>query len=129
METRGIHRHHILAARILISLVFIISGFIKVSNFSGTVGYIASIGLPFATLMTIVAIVFELGGGLMLIVGWKTKRAAYALIVFTIIATFLVHNILIDSSQMTSFLKNLAIIGGLVLLSESGPGSYSLSRK
>ncbi len=121
--------NHIFVARVLVSIIFIIAGVGKITDFSGTVGFLGSIGLPFATFLTVVAIVFELGGGLMLLVGWKTKLATYALIVFTVIATLLAHLNLSDQLQMTMFLKNLAIIGGLVLLSESGPGSFSLSKR
>lgn len=121
--------NHIFIARVFLSLIFIVGGFGFLTNFSGTVGMIESFGLPFAALLAIIGIVLKLGGGLMLLLGWKVKEASYALILFTVVATLLAHLNFSDQNQMTQFLKNLAIVGGLVLMSKAGPGAFSLDKK
>lgn len=109
--------------RLFLSLLFIVGGFGFLTNFSGTTGFV-TVGLTpwglggLAVIATIVAIVLKLGGGLMLLFNFHTRWAAWMLIVFTVLATLLYH---MDWSgadgqmQMTNFLKNLAIIGGLLL--------------
>jgi len=77
-----------LVGRTLIALIFVLSGLAKVTGFDGTVGYIASKGLPLPQLAAIGAIIVELGGGLLLIFGWKARWAATAMLVFTAIAAF-----------------------------------------
>jgi uncharacterized membrane protein len=72
-----------LAGRILIAAIFVFAGLGKVTGFEGTVGYIASKGLPLPQLAAIGAILVELGGGIMLVLGWKTRWAAAALFLFT----------------------------------------------
>ena len=119
----------IFIARIFLSLIFIIGGFGFLINFSGTVSMVESFGFPFATLLTIIGIVLKLGGGLMLLLGWKVKEASYALILFTVVATLLAHINFSDQVQMTQFLKNLAIIGGLILIANYGPGRFSIDKK
>lgn len=91
-------------------------------NFDGTVGFIGSMtNESLATILTILAIVFKLGGGVMLLVNWRTALAVEMLIVFTILATILGHtdfsgDAMQDQMQTTQILKNLAIIGGLLLM-------------
>ncbi len=122
-----------LAGRILLALIFFMSGFGKLTGFAGTAGYIASTGLPFSELLTVGAIVLELGGGLALIVGWKTRWAALALVVFTVPATLLFHNfwaVPADQAmnQNIHFMKNLSIIGGLLVVWAFGAGRLSIDR-
>ena len=81
-----------LLARILLAGIFILSGWSKIAGFEGTAGYIASKGLPMSQVLAALAIVVELGGGLLLLVGWKARWAALAIAVFTLLAAFLFHN-------------------------------------
>ena len=120
-------------ARILMSVMFLLSGISKVTGFGGTVGYIASVGLPMPTALAAAAAAVELLGSLALIIGWKTRWAALALAVFTVAATVFFHNFwaIPVSEQMTQqifFMKNLAVIGGLLLLASAGPGAWSVDR-
>src|SRR5436190_14867140 len=81
-----------LVGRLLLAAIFITSGFGKITGFEGTVGYIASKGLPLPQLGAIIAIVVELGGGILLAIGYKARWAALALAVFTLAAGILFHN-------------------------------------
>ncbi len=119
----GISRH---VPRILLALLFVVGGFGFLTNFAGTTKYIAMGLTPWglagiATLATIVAIVLKLGGGLMLMFNYRTSHAAWMLIAFTLGATVMFHMNWGGEGgqmQMTAFLKNLAIIGGLMLYAD-----------
>jgi putative oxidoreductase len=120
-----------LIARVLIALIFVASGAGKIAGFEQTVGYIASKGLPLPALGAIAAIVVELGGGLMVIIGWRARWAAAAMIVFTLVAAFIFHNfwgVAADAAQnqMIHFMKNISIAGGLLYVLIHGSGAYSL---
>ena len=122
-----IFRNYIpLIARIFIAVIFIQSGFAKLMNFGGTQELIASRGLPLAGLVTVFTILFEIAGGAAVITGFKARIGATLLILFLIPATVVFHNFLADPSQLIQFLKNLAIIGGLLQLVAYGPGPVSL---
>lgn len=119
------------AGRILLALIFVVSGFEKISGFQGTVGYIAGKGLPLAHAAAIAAIVVELGGGIMLVLGWRARWAALALLVFTALASLLFHNFWAvhpaqAANQTIHFLKNLAIMGGLLYVMAYGSGALSV---
>ena len=109
--------------RVFLSLVFIVGGLGFLTNFAGTQKFVAMgltpLGLAgLATLATIIAIVLKLGGGLMLLLNYKTSCAAWMLIIFTVFATFMFHSNwggATGQMEMTAFLKNVAIIGGLLL--------------
>jgi putative oxidoreductase len=109
--------------RVLLSLLFIVGGFGFATNFSGTVAYVGMGLTPWglagvATVATVIAIVLKLGGGLMLLANYKTSTAAWMLIAFTVLATLMYHMSWGGDGgqmQMTAFLKNLAIIGGLLM--------------
>ena len=108
-------------ARILIALIFILSGASKIANFDGTVGYIASKGLPLASIAAIMAIIVELGGGLMLVFGYRARIAASLLAGFSVVGGFILHNLWgmpADEmqNQMIHFMKNLALAGGLLMV-------------
>jgi putative oxidoreductase len=123
-----------LIARILMSVMFLVSGISKITGFDGTVGYIGSVGLPMPTALAAAAAAVELLASLALIIGWKTRWAALALAVFTAAATVFFHNFwaMPASEQMMqqiSFVKNLAVIGGLLLLASAGPGAWSVDRR
>ena len=120
--------YRMVAARILLSAVFIMAGINKLMDFSGSVAYTAS-ALPAPELMTVLAIIFELGGGLMILLGYHTAWAARALILFTLVATFAFHFNFSDPMQAAMFMKNLAIVGGLILLCSHGAGTCSVDAK
>jgi putative oxidoreductase len=122
-----------LVGRILLALIFITSGFGKITGFEGTVGYIASKGLPLAQLGAIVAIIVELGGGILLMIGYKARWAALALAIFTLAAAILFHNYWTfeaaeKMSQQTNFWKNISMAGGMLMVFAHGPGRYSVDR-
>ena len=122
-----------LVARILLALMFVIAGFGKIGGFEGTAGYIASKGLPLPQLGAAIAIVVELAGGIMLIVGWKARWAALAIAVFTAVATVIFHNFWAMTGadagmQRLMFMKNVSVIGGLLAVYAFGPGRLSIDR-
>jgi putative oxidoreductase len=122
-----------LAGRILLSAIFIISGFGKVTGFEGTAGYMASAGLPFVNILLVLTIAVELGGGILLAVGWKARWVALAIFLFLIPVTLIFHSSGADPAQaqqqMTQALKNFAIMGGMLYVFAFGPGAWSLDRK
>jgi len=120
-----------LLGRILIALIYLLSGYGKITGFESTVGYIASKGLPLPQFAAIGAIIVELGGGTMLVAGWKARWAAAALFVFTALAGLLFHNFWAvpaaeAPNQMTHFLKNICILGGLLYVIVHGSGPLSI---
>jgi len=122
-----------LVGRILLAVIFIISGFGKIPGFEGTVGYIASKGLPVPQLVTVATILVELGGGILLAIGYKARWAALALGVFTLLAALIFHNFwAVEAAQQMDqqihFLKNLAITGGMLMVFAFGPGRYSVDK-
>jgi putative oxidoreductase len=117
-----------LGARLLLAAIFLIAGLGKLAAIEGTAGYIASVGLPFATALTYATIALEVVGAALLIAGYKTRAAANALGLFSILAGVIFHADLADQMQFTSFLKNLAIAGGMFQLAAFGPGRLSLDR-
>ncbi len=123
-----------LMGRILLALLFVPAGISKISGFEGTVGYIASKGLPAPSLGAIIAIVVEVGLGLALALGYKARLSALVLAVFTVVAGFFFHNFwAMDAAQVMvnqiMFMKNLAIAGGLLGIAAWGAGAYSLDAK
>jgi putative oxidoreductase len=124
-----------LAGRILMALIFLNSGFGKITGFAGTAGFMASKGMPFAEVLLAGALVFELAGAIMLILGWRVHWGALLLIVFMIPATLMFHNFwAVDAAQyqnqLNHFLKNVAMIGGLLYVMAFGAGPLSMgSRK
>lgn len=122
-----------LLGRILIALIFVMAGFSKITGFEGTVGYIASKGLPLPEMLAIGAIIVELGGGLMLIAGWYTRWPAAAIFVFTAMTAVLFHNFWAmppeeAQNQMISFMKNISIMGGLLYVMVYGNGYIKPSK-
>jgi putative oxidoreductase len=123
-----------LAGRILLAVIFIISGFGKLTAFAATAGYMASKGLPMVPVLLVLTILVELGGGILLAVGFKARWAALAIFLFLIPTTLVFHKFWgIDAAQaqmqQTQFLKNLAIMGGMLYVFAFGPGAYSADRR
>ena len=122
-----------LAGRILLAYIFVLSGIGKIGSFTGTAGYMAGKGMPFAEVLLVGAIVVELGGGIMLIAGWNTRWAALAVFLFIIPSTLIFHNFwAVDAAQVQMetihFNKNLAIMGGMIYIMAFGAGPLSLDK-
>jgi putative oxidoreductase len=123
-----------LVGRILLGLIFVMSGLGKLGNFAGTAGFMASKGMPAATLFLVGAIAIEILGGLSVLAGFKTRWGAAALIVFLVPATLIFHKFwglspMETQMQMANFLKNVSIGGGLLGLIAAGPGAASVDAK
>lgn len=120
-----------LFARGFLSAVFIRSGIAHCFNIAGTQQAITSKGFPsgLALLMAIGAIILLLGGGLSVLLGFKARWGAIALIVFLVPATLMFHFNLVEQMEQIQFFKNLSLIGGLLLLAQNGPGRYSFDNQ
>lgn len=123
-----------LVGRILIALLFIPSGLGKISGFSGTVGYIASKGLPMPSVLAAGTIVVEVLVVLALLVGFQTRWSALILALFTLLAAVFFHNFWSmpaeqQMMQSINFYKNLAIVGGLLFVAVYGPGPLSVDAR
>ena len=113
-----------LAARVLLALLFIVAGLGKLGDVAGFTGYMVSGGIP--AVFAWPTILLEVLGGLAILIGFQTRIAALALAGFTLLAAVLYHFVPADQMQMTMFLKNLAITGGLLLLAQHGAGKLSV---
>jgi putative oxidoreductase len=118
-----------LFGRIALSLVFLGSAVNKVQNFEGTRQYMEAKGMPATTLLLIGAIAFELFGGLAVATGFKARLGALLLIVFLVPATLIFHVQPGNQAEMIQVMKNLAILGGLLVVAANGSGSLSLDRR
>jgi putative oxidoreductase len=123
----------LLLARAFIAALFLVAGIRKLLTYAATVGYMAKLGFPAPEACAAIAIVIEIGAGLMLVAGWRTRWAAWALIIFVAVATAMAHRFWqFDAAQqinqMNHFLKNLAVIGGLLFVASFGPGRLSLDK-
>jgi putative oxidoreductase len=123
-----------LAGRLFLALIFIVSGMGKIGNFDGTVAYMSSHAMPMASILLVGAIVFELAGGLSLILGYKTKYGVLILLIFIIPTTLIFHPFWAVPEEMVkmqtiAFMKNLAIMGGLMTVLVHGPGNLSVDKK
>lgn len=122
-----------LAGRALISAIFIVAGIRKAVFYAGTVGYFTKLGFPMPEVMVWLAIVIEVVGGIFLLIGFKTRATAWLLFLLTAIATFMAHRFwefepAQFQNQLNHFLKNLAVMGGLVYCAAYGPGRSSVDK-
>jgi putative oxidoreductase len=115
--------------RALIGLPFLMSGLGKLAASGATTAYIASVGLPLPSLGWVIAVIFEIGGGLLLLLGFRSRQVALALAAFTLATAVFFHTNFADTNQMIHFLKNIMIIGGLLQIAHFGAGSYSLDAR
>ena len=128
MKTQGFP---ILIARVLLALMFVLAGIGKFADLGGTAGYIASKGLPLPQLLAVATALLETVGGVLLIIGWQARWAALALAAFTALASVIFHNYwsLPADKQMIDqlmFMKNMSVVGGLLMVFGFGAGSLSL---
>lgn len=132
----------VLIGRILLSLIFIISGFSKLTDPSSTVGMIANAGWPAATLLAYLAGIFELAAGLAVLVGFQTRIASYLLAAFCLVTAFVFHggainipgfpdaaNGLLTVFNQIMMMKNITIAGAFLVLAAFGPGTLSLDAR
>ena len=123
-----------LVGRILIAYLFIPAGIGKLMGFAGTVGYITSVGLPLPQVGAAIAVIVELGLGIALLLGYKTRIVAIVMALFTIAAAVFFHKYwsapdAMKMMQQINFNKNIAIAGGLLALAGFGPGRLSIDGK
>jgi len=124
----------ILLARILLVVLFVLFGWSKLTDFPGTVGYMASLGLPVPTLAAAVVVLMEFFVGLAIVLGFCTRPLALLLALYTLGTALIGHHYWTMAgadrmANMINFYKNISIIGGLLLLCVTGPGKYSIDRR
>ncbi|WP_295808519.1 DoxX family protein [uncultured Nitratireductor sp.] len=118
----------VLIGRILISVIFIVSGYGKITGIGGTAGYFGNIGLPLPVVTAWVVALLELLGGIAILVGFQTRIAALLLALFCVASGVIAHFDFADQMQSIMFMKNLSMAGGLLVLAAFGPGALSLER-
>jgi|TARA_B100000073_G_C23356162_1_gene420898 putative oxidoreductase len=116
-----------LIARISISILFLLNGIFKINNYEGTVGWMESFGLP--GILIFPAIILEIVGPILIIIGYQTRIAAAALSLFCVATAIIFHNDFSDQMQLTAFLKNIALAGGFLFLVINGAKGYCLDKK
>ncbi|MBT8048355.1 MAG: DoxX family protein [Xanthomonadales bacterium] len=115
------------AGRVLISLLFVITGINKITGFEGTQAYMESVGVPGMLLPLVIAL--ELLGGLAVVLGWHTRIAAFLLAGFCLLSAVIFHANFGDQMQMLMFLKNLGIAGGFLMIVSLGAGPFSIDNR
>ena len=113
-----------LVGRIFISLVFLLSGINKIGNYEDTIGWMESLGMP--GIFLIPAIILEIGAPILIMVGYKVKISAAFLSLFCLTTAIIFHTDFSNNMQMISFLKNLAIMGGLLIIISNKPQMCSI---
>src|SRR5713226_1820359 len=119
------------AGRFLIALIFLLSGIGKIAGFAQTIGFMASKGLPMVEVLLVLSIIIEIGAALMLIVGWQARLGAAALFLWMIPVTLVFHNfwaapVAQQQIEMAMFMKNIAMVGGLLYIMAYGSGRFSV---
>jgi putative oxidoreductase len=115
--------------RLLLATIFIFSALGKLAAPAATIGYIASSGLPFAPLAYAAAIAVELGGGLLLVLGYRTRIVGALMAAFSIVTALAFHHAFGDQNQLLHFLKNIAIAGGMLQVTAFGAGAWSIDAR
>ncbi|MBX8471865.1 DoxX family protein [Pseudomonas sp. RIT778] len=118
-----------LIGRVLLSVIFILSGFSKLAAPAMMIGYIGSVGLPLPHVALALAIIVEIGGGLALIAGYRTRTVAAVLALFSVFTALAFHSVLADQNQFIHFFKNIAMAGGLLQVVAFGAGRFSLDAR
>jgi len=115
--------------RCLMAVMFLMSGFGKVVAPKATIAWITSTGLPAPEVAYVASIIIELGGGLLLVLGWQVRLLGGVLAIFAIATAFIFHRNVADQNQLFHFLKNIAVMGGLFQLIAFGAGNFSLDAR
>lgn len=118
-----------LLGRVMLGAPFAMSGLSKLAAYAATVGYIKAMGLPVPPLAYAVSIMIELGGGLLLISGYRVRPVSVVMAVFCLVTAAFFHNNFADQNQMIHFLKNVMMAGGLLQIAYFGAGAYSLDQR
>src|SRR5262249_44334299 len=121
--------HAALVGRILYSLMFLLFGFGKIIGYSGGAAYMSSLGLPAPSLVVLLAIIIEVGGGLLMLVGYQTRIASLGLAIYILVSALIAHSQLGNPDHFLLFMKNIAIAGGSLAFFAFGGGAYSLDAK
>lgn len=116
----------VLVGRILLSIIFIVAGFGKLTGAAGFAGYLGSLGIPGGIAMAYLIGLFELAGGLAILVGFGTRIAGYALAAFCVATGVVAH---LGPDQSTALMKNLGLAGGYLVLAAAGAGAYSVDAR
>lgn len=123
------HESTALLGRILVGIVFLSSGLSKLAAPVATLRYISAMGLPLPLLGFAIAVLIEVGAGLVLNVGWRTRAVAALLSVFTVATALIFHHQFGDQNQLIHFLKNIAMTGGLLQIVAFGAGHFSVDAR
>jgi len=115
-----------LASRLFLAFIFVMAGWGKLNGIDGTAGYMASAGIPLANVLVYLVILTELGGGILIAIGYHTRIVAFLMAGFTILSALIFHFNFGDQMQMINFMKNIAIAGGFLSLVANGAGAWSL---
>lgn len=120
--------------RVLLSFMFILSGLQKISGYAGTQGYMEMMGVPGALLPLVILV--EVVGGIALLIGWQARPAAFLLAGFSLVSGLLFHLVpsfgmegMDAQGQMISFMKNVTIAGGMLMVVAFGPGALSVEKR
>ncbi|MGJ7500604.1 DoxX family protein [Variovorax sp. ZT5P49] len=133
--TNNSSRGWILAARVLMAVIFLVAGVRKLMTYGATLGYFAKLGIPLADVVLPLTIMLEIGGGLLLIAGWRVQWVAGALALFTLATGFTAHAFWAAdaaqfNAQLNNFLKNVAMAGGfLLLIVQAGAGERAAGNR
>lgn len=119
-------RYFPLAGRLLIGLPFAFFGIAKAASFAKTVALVELAGIPLPPVGALGAIALEIGGGLLIALGYKVRPVAALLAVFTVVTAYYFHSNLADENTMVHFFKNVMMTGGLLQVVAFGPGAMSL---
>src|SRR6516162_833122 len=99
-----------LIGRLFFSSMFLLFGYGKLTGYAGTVSYMGSLGLPAPALFTVLAIIIEVAGGLLMLVGYQTRLVSFGLAIYVLVSAFIGHSQLGDFDQFEHFMKNMAIV-------------------
>ena len=116
-----------LIGRVLISALFFLNGIFKINNYESSINWMESFNIP--GFLLVPAIILEIAGPILIIIGYKTKFAALALSLFCLATAIIFHSDFYDQVQLNAFLKNMALAGGFLFLVINGPKGYSLDKK
>jgi putative oxidoreductase len=128
----GVNDAMLAVGRVLLAIIFVMSGLEKVMDLGATAVAIGGKGLPIPNVLAVATAILELGGGLLVIVGWQTRLASLALAIFCAVAAYFFHDFwhypqgAEHTNNMIHFMKNMSMIGGLFVLCAAGAGRYSL---
>jgi len=119
----------LLAARILVGVLFLVAAYNKFKGLGGTTAYFTKLGVPEPSIMTYVVPTFEALVGVLVIIGYHVRLVALAIAIFVVVAALIAHTNFVDGNQLNHFLKNLAIAGGCLALLVGGAGAYSIDAR